>query len=411
MAQGQYSLDDIQTAPAVVKAGKYSFDDVQAPKEEPTTLAKVGNFVSDTLSKTAHNMSLEPVLHAVREADMKAGQGDYSGAGDELKALIPHPIDYVNDLHDKLKNGDYSGVLAGVIPLLFAKGGPEAAAKMSEVVPELARASPTAIGGFVKGATEAAVQPKSIGVHAASYAASHIPIVGPHIAAGIEAYNSLIGGIKGSKTNLAAKEQAAIQAESDAVVAAQRSNGRQSLADKAGIQAQPKAIPTEMQPIAPASATARSMTPSSAPAPETPAPVAQAPVATPTVDPAILEGVSQRLANKSYNKLNPTEKASVDNIAARLEPRDVPNTTPIKPVAATATLGETLGSKSNLLAKKLASGDKITLDDLTEAGKTNGTPSMHSVEPEDYSSLLQQSLDELKTLRKSVSNFERKKPK
>lgn len=277
------------------------------PLEQPGLLSRAGTFVSDTLSKTAHNMDLTHTLDTVAHAGELAQQGRIlSGGPDDkeesvmstLKTLIPNPADIAKDVWGKMHAGDISGASAAILPLLLGIAGPKAAeagaeaapgafSKVAETASKVANSdTATAVGGFAKGAVRQVVAPKSMGVHAATVAARAVPYL-PEV---IEAGNAVYGGIKGAKQALAAK-RATAPAQTAYTDAA---------ADNAAS-------------VAPAAAT-----------PEAPA-AAPAPQALPSAGPSaeVLEGVSQWATKKPFAKLSAKDQISVRAIAAKLgNPQD-----------------------------------------------------------------------------------------
>lgn len=122
-----------------------------------------------TLRKTAEKMNIGNILDTVAEAgrlaengkvipnsptfDLKTGKmshDDEDTTGSVLKSLIPNPIEWAKDTYQKLADHDYSGAASNIIPLLFAKGGPEAAEAVSTKAAALTDAAKTQAGALAK---------------------------------------------------------------------------------------------------------------------------------------------------------------------------------------------------------------------------------------------------------------------
>lgn len=99
----------------------------------PPWYTRARQFVGDTLSKTAQNLDVTPMLQRLGDADSLAGQGRWGDAWNEVRDILPggsaqnqvlgnQQGTYLNDQKDfardtiaKAKSGDYSGVAANAL--------------------------------------------------------------------------------------------------------------------------------------------------------------------------------------------------------------------------------------------------------------------------------------------------------
>lgn len=310
-------------------------------------------FLKDTASQTAHKMNVENILGAISDADSKAGNGDYSGAFQSLRGLVPHPIDAIKNMYQQVKSGNWSGHAADATSdaLMLGMGAEGATGGVSNAISDLgdsAANTATNIGNaskpIIKGVAQGAVvASKNLGAHATAGAASLVPGVGHAAAVGIEGGNYLYNMSKSVKSALA---DSATAARDNALVEASRANPRTNLADQAGTVPTSTEPQSPVQPIVPAYATNRASTPAGPPAPEpTPMPQVTAPVAPsapaarvplwqqnlppkatepPQVSNDLLDGVAQWAIKKPFAKATAAEKVQVQALASKLTPAPSP---------------------------------------------------------------------------------------
>lgn len=461
------SLHIVSSQPLPASSDLHIVDSQPLP-DNRGTVQKAGDFVADTFSKTAHNMNIGNVLDSLSKIDDAFKQGGIHDAIDKAREAGVRPSDFVSSLYDKIRGGDYSGAAADIIPFAFGAEGAtgkatEAAGAAAEATANAARTAADYTGAAVKGAATNA------GEHGLATVAS-AALGHPHLAAGILARDIAQGAIPAIKAKIAERAAAADAAAMDARVAAQRANPRPSLADQAGIQPEPPVSAPPIEPIVPAAPTARALVPAGPPpaipippgrvplwqqkgiqaepplsvppiepmqppprAPRTATPVVAA--TTPVADPALLDGISQSLTKKPFAKLNAQEQATVQSLASKATPKPVETPTARSisaPEAANraAKVNEVSPMVQHALEKNGLTADDLerpevravlkkslgisedTIDAVQAKLRPAGTPvAVRSgpapLEPEDYSDLLKQSLDNLGY--KTLADFGRKK--
>lgn len=263
-AAQSYSVDDLapKSAPQ-----SYSIDDVAPPKASGPS--RVIQFLGDTASKTAQNMNVENILHAVPGSAMEAKdklQGiDWERAARDTAILGPagmFALPFLRDTVEKVHQGDFSGALANVIPFLIPSGQEGAMASANRFAGTDAA---TALAGAAKGAATTPIRYGSL-----------IPY-------------GLGGEMLGAGWHAGVGAGAGIQLVRNAVTGA-----KAALAAKA----------------APLAETAAEV-----------APMAEG------ADPELLDGLSSYVSNgkeKSYAKASEETRALVDKMAPRMKPRDAP---------------------------------------------------------------------------------------
>lgn len=374
------------------------------PLPQEGLLSRAGHYITGSLSKTAENMSLEHPLAHIAAADRLLGQGDLRGAGDELKQLIPNLADWAKDTLSKVHSGDASGATANILPFLMMKGGPEAVESGSEALGGLKETAGTAVRGAVRGIKEAPRASHGVALGAGTLG-HFVPGLGTYGGIGIaEAANLLYQGSKGAIKALgeasASKATSAEIAEMGARADTQAAQARASAPPAAASPSVAVAKPIDPVLSAPRRP---GMQPSDVVVEPQAPEIASAATASP-LTPEMLDGISQWAAKKPYAKLTTAEKAGVDTLAAKLETNAPPaETTPPTPP------GHQYQTISPIV-QKLINKERITMEDLGAPDPT-APKAPRAVEPDDYSSLLEQSIDEArtKTLGKRVADFARSK--
>lgn len=313
------TVDHAPLTPSAATTESWDTTANHVPAQPSGSTDTLATYLPRTSSKLARNLNLQNTLDAVGEIDNKLGQGDYAGAWESIKGLVPgiiaHPLDTVHAVYQKAAEGDYSGATADLITHALVLHG--AFEGVRGVMPESARA---AVSETVNKGTDAAskvtdaVGPYAAGVKAAAPAVvRNLPVVGKPVGAALDAFTSARDAYTAARA----------QQARDALVAQSRANPRSSLAEQAGIQpGGPTPIPT-VQPIAPdiaalrAKLEARMQQNQAANAPAAEAGAMSTP-SPPAEDTALLDDIARGQTGKSFAKLDPKAQAMVRSLAQRV---------------------------------------------------------------------------------------------
>lgn len=350
-----------------------------------------------------------------------------------LGHTILHPIDTANGiiglpahLKELYDSGQHEQLMEEVGKAL----GSVAMAKAIPEVPNAARAvgnaAETAKTVLTDAGTGMKAAAKSPGVHAAAIGSSVIPVIGPKIAAGIEGVNMARGALKGIREGSAARAAAADAMPAIVPPLPDRTiintSPRVSLSDALKIQPEaaqpiPEAVVT---PDIAAAAKARlaenlaNRRPALTPTPN--ASVSEAIAPQTAADAELLNGLAQALTKKPFARLNTVEQTAIRDLAKKGAPPATPVAVPATEVAPNASVSQAISPKppsagfDEMLRQTL---ERLRAKSESDVGGEIEPLHMRAEEPEDYSSLLEQSIAEAKakTLSNAIKNFAKKKDK
>lgn len=234
------------------------------PQAQPGFFSRAASLIGDTLSKTAGKLNIENTLDSIEDIGDRMRNGDWSSIRDALNFLpqmhvgdsrgpAPQQTAELQDTYQKIKGGDYSGAAANVLPYILANAG----AVPTEGIANAAGATGTAIRGAARAV--ATNPPRFSDIAPFGIAGEVIPGVGWKTGAGIGAAQKII------RSGVAGAQDALAERATNLAAAAQRANPRPSLPQQAGLQSSdPGPIPP-VQPIPPQYPTNRAATPATAP--------------------------------------------------------------------------------------------------------------------------------------------------
>lgn len=359
---------------AVSDAPNTSKTEADYYREHPgQTILGFGKTLNDKLTEKLTNLPAN-ILHML------------TAQGPEAKYNAQHALDSIDpsvilpSLKKAIQENDLDTVAGHIsdlaIQAALAKAGPSAVESAPAAEEALGAAGNLAKTG-AQGAV-AAVKAKPFaptGAVIGGGAASRMLGMGYHEGAlAVEGGHAAYQAIKGAREAIA---NARAQAASDAAVAEQRANPRTSLADQAGIVPEAPSYP-------PVEVSAEELT---------------------------------RLRNEQAARIA-ARKPPPEPVKAAAPPKpEPPPRIPLWKRTAVPTEEPSSVTVQDILQKpsvgsKLDAGQPITLEDLQKFGEESAPLKMRSVEPEDYTSVLQEMLNmKPAELRQRVADFTRRKPK